>query len=167
MDQHDPVPGEVDALLELVMQIEGSGWKGRQRSALSARTDLREFFRRYCHRAAAKRQLRVSTLSFGSQLAAVELSVEAYARLWQLKIGYHDGLAAYYPGLHLTEFSIRSAFERGLEAYEFLGSAASWEERWRPETRTFHTIAVYPTTAPGLLGACQDITGALWRRWQG
>jgi hypothetical protein len=55
----------------------------------------------------------VTTLSFGSNVAAVELSVEAYRRMWQLKIGSNDALAKFYPGLHLTEASIRSAFERG------------------------------------------------------
>ena len=57
----------------------------------------------------------------------MELAIEACGRHWQLKIGYVDELAAYYPGLQLTEGSIRAAFAAGLDAYEFLGSAASWE----------------------------------------
>ncbi len=165
--QHQPMPSEVDAQLETVMAVEGSGWKGRRGSSLGARPDLRDFFRRYCHLAAAKNRLRVSTLRFGEHVAAVELSVEAYRRMWQLKIGYQESLAPFYPGLHLTEMSIRSSFERGLDAYEFLGSAAAWEERWRPETRGHRLVAVYPVTAPGLVGACQDVAGALWRRLRG
>ncbi len=164
VEQLDPRPSEVDELLELVIAVEGSGWKGRRGSALGSRADLREFFRRYCHRAAEKSRLRVSRLSFGSHVAAVELSLEAYARMWQLKIGYHEQLAPFYPGLHLTESSIRSTFERGLDAYEFLGSAAAWQEEWRPEARRYETLAVYPVTAPGVIGACQDVAGALWRR---
>ena len=165
--QHQPTPSDVDAQLEIVMAVEGSGWKGRRGSSLGARPDLRNFFRRYCHGAAAKRRLRVSTLHFGDHVAAVELSVEAYRRMWQLKIGYQESLAPYYPGLHLTEMSIRSSFERGLDAYEFLGSAAAWEERWQPDTRRHRLVAVYPLTAPGLAGACQDVAGALWRRFRG
>ena len=164
VERLSPSPSEVDASLEMVSAIEGSGWKGRRGSSLASRDDLRDFFRRYCHRAAAKRRLRVSTLKFGSDVAAVELSVEAYRRMWQLKIGYQDGLSAYYPGLQLTESSIRDAFDRGLDAYEFLGSAAAWEERWRPEPRHFQTLAVYPVTAPGLIGACRDAFDLLRRR---
>lgn len=159
-----PTPAEVDAHLETVVAIEGSGWKGRRGSSLGARADLRDFFRRYCWRASEKGRLRVSTLSFGTRTAAVELSVEAYRRLWQLKIGYQESVAQYYPGLHLTEASIRSAFAQGLESYEFLGSAAEWEERWRPEARRYRAIAVYPVTVTGLMGACGDVAGALWRR---
>jgi len=164
VEQFNPRASEVDELLELVIAVEGSGWKGRRGSAIGSRADLREFFRRYCHRAAQKGRLRVSRLSFGSHVAAVELSVEAYARMWTLKIGYHDQLAPFCPGLQLTESSIRSTFERGLDAYEFLGSAAAWQEYWRPEVRRYETLAVYPVTAPGLIGACRDVAGALWRR---
>jgi len=103
-------------------------------------------------------------LRFGTQLAAAELSVAAYGRMWQLKIGYHEAVGAYYPGLHLTAASIEEAFERGLEAYEFLGSAAPWEERWNPEVRRFHTLIAYPMTAAGLAGAGRDLVGSLLRR---
>lgn len=162
----EPTPSEVDSCLETVIAVEGSGWKGTEGSALAMRADLQDFFRRYCRRAAAKGRLRISRLSFGTHVAAVELSIEAYRRMWQLKIGYQDSLAAYYPGLHLTEASIRGAFDRGLEAYEFLGSAADWEERWRPEARRFQAVAVYPLTAAGTVGACRDVIDAGWRRWK-
>jgi len=162
----NPSRQEVDALLETLIAVEHSGWKGRRGSSLASRQDLQRFFRAYCQRAAAKRQLRVSTLSFGSQIAAVELSIDAYDRLWQLKIGYHEAVAEYYPGLHLTQHSIRTAFDRGLEAYEFLGGAESWEERWRPERRPYQTLLVYPFSASGVVGACRDFAGAMLRRAQ-
>jgi CelD/BcsL family acetyltransferase involved in cellulose biosynthesis len=162
--QITPAPAEVAACLETVTAIEDSGWKGRRGSSMAARADLRSFFLRYCGRAASKGRLRVSTLAFGAHLAAVELGVEAYGRMWQLKIGYQEALARYYPGLHLTECSIRSAFERGLDSYEFLGSSAPWEEQWRPEARQYRLVAVYPVTTNGVLGACRDAAGTLRRR---
>lgn len=159
-----PTPADVDDLLEQVVKVEGSGWKSRAASSLSRRTDLRDFFRRYSHRAAAAGRLRVATLSFGSVVAAVELSVEAYQRLWQLKIGYSEALAAYYPGLQLTEASIREAFERGLRSYEFLGSAALWEERWGPAVRSYRTLALYPYGVKSLLTGCRDLATLMWNR---
>jgi len=162
-----PAPAEVDALLEAFMAIEGSGWKGRRGSNLGSRADLRQFFRLYAHRAASQGRLQVAWLKFGSQLAAGELSVAAHGRMWQLKIGYHEAVSTYYPGLHLTAASIQEAFERGLEAYEFLGSAAAWEERWNPEVRRFRTLVAYPMTTAGLAGAGRDLVGSLLRRIQG
>jgi CelD/BcsL family acetyltransferase involved in cellulose biosynthesis len=166
MTVYVPRVAEVDNLLETVVAVEGSGWKGRAGSALKKRPDLREFFSRYSRRAAARRQLRVAILSCGSHVAAVELSVEAYRRIWQLKIGYNEALARYYPGLLLTEASLRAAFDRGLESYEFLGSAEPWEERWRPERRLCRFLAIYPFSARGVAGVCRDLAGAFWGRMQ-
>lgn len=162
--QHEPGRSDVDPLLEKVVEIEGSGWKGRRGSSIGARPDLRQFFQRYCRRAAERRTLRVSMLTFGSRVAAAELSIEAYGRMWQLKIGYDDGAAAYYPGLQLTAASIRTAFDRGLASYEFLGSAATWEEQWRPDVREYQTVAVYPVTALGLTGVCREAARVGWQR---
>lgn len=159
-----PAPGDVDTLLDTFVRVEGSGWKGQRGSALAARTELRAFFRAYCRRAAGRGRLRVTTLSFGSNVAAMEIAVEAYNRLWQLKIGYNDALARFYPGLHLTRHSIEAAFEGRLDAYEFLGSAAPWEQRWAPDERRYRLLAVYPTTAAGVITGCRDIAGAVWRR---
>jgi CelD/BcsL family acetyltransferase involved in cellulose biosynthesis len=164
--EQQPQPSQVDDVLETLITVEDSGWKGRQGSSLARRPDLREFFRRYCRRAASRGRLRVATLSFGASVAAVELSIDAFDRLWQLKIGYHEAVAQYYPGLQLTAASIRAAFERGLEAYEFLGSAEAWEERWRPQPRFYQALLVYPFNAAGVVTACKDFAGAMWRRAQ-
>jgi CelD/BcsL family acetyltransferase involved in cellulose biosynthesis len=159
-----PAVSDVDALLERFAAVEASGWKGRHGSALQVRCDLRDFFRRYARRAAAGGRLRIATLSFGSTVAAMEISVEAYDRMWQLKIGYQDALSTYYPGLQLTLGSIRHAFERGLESYEFLGSAAPWQERWKPEPRLYHLLTSYPMTLPGIRALGRDAVAALGRR---
>jgi len=106
----------------------------------------------------------VTTLSFADRVAAVELAIEACRRHWQLKIGYLDELAAYYPGLHLIHGSIRGTFDAGLEAYEFLGSAESWEQPWRPEVCEYRTIASYPLSVGGMRAACGDVASAVWRR---
>lgn len=163
ISREHPLPSDVDTLLESFIDIEDSGWKGRRGSSLASRADLREFFRRYAHRVAARGQLQVARLWFGSRVAAVELSVIAYARAWQLKIGYHESLKAYYPGLHLAAASIEAAFALGLESYEFLGSAAAWEERWRPEARSYQTLVAYPASVAGLIGLGRDLAGQVTR----
>jgi CelD/BcsL family acetyltransferase involved in cellulose biosynthesis len=159
-----PASSGVDGLLDAFAQVEASGWKGRGGSALRQRPRLLDFFRRYGRRSADRGRLRVSTLSFGTRTAAMEIAVEAYGRWWQLKIGFEEGVARYYPGLQLAEASIRAAFDRGLASYEFLGSAESWEDGWRPETRRYNLLALYPYSAGGLTGACRDVAHAAWNR---
>ena len=159
-----PAPADVDATLNAFAAIERSGWKGRNGSSLAQRPDLCGFFRRYCRRAAERGRLRVMSLSFGTSTAAMELSIEAYQRIWQLKIGFSEAFAKYYPGLQLTEASIHAAFSRQLDAYEFLGVAEPWERRWRPDERECRLVVSYPRNARGMVSACRDFAGAVVRR---
>lgn len=88
----------------------------------------------------------------------------AHRRWWQLKIGYDDELRELYPGLQLSLETIKRAFDDQLEAYEFLGSAASWERRWNTEERGHELVMFYPRTAAGLWGLAVDVCGVAARR---
>jgi CelD/BcsL family acetyltransferase involved in cellulose biosynthesis len=161
---HTPSESEVGSLLRQLVQVEGSGWKGRRGSALSSNTPLRTFFEQYSLRAAREGILRVATLRFGDEVAAMELAVVAYQRWWQLKIGYADAFAKHYPGLQLTEATLRYAFDLGLESFEFLGSPAAWETSWRPLTKGQRMAAVYPASVIGFQSLLVDFIQALQHR---
>jgi CelD/BcsL family acetyltransferase involved in cellulose biosynthesis len=160
-------PREVESFLDAFVEVEGSGWKGRRGSALKCRPALRRFFAAYCGRAAAAGRLRISLLRFGSNTVATELLVESHRRLWQLKTGFREEFARYYPGLQLTHESVKAAFARHLEYYEFLGAAEPWEEAWRPVERPYSLLGLYPFNARGVITACRDVGGAAWRRAMG
>ncbi len=140
----------VKALLAELVRVESSGWKGRRGSALAHNAPLRAFFEHYSVQAAREGILRVALLRFGETVAAAELAVVAYQRWWQLKIGYAEEFAKHYPGLQLIEGTLRYAFDHALDSFEFLGSPASWEANWRPESRRHRTAVVYPASVSGL-----------------
>jgi CelD/BcsL family acetyltransferase involved in cellulose biosynthesis len=158
-----PTPDETPALLDTVMAVEATGWKGRRGSSLLAQADLRAFFTTYALAAARAGRLRIARLWFGSRLAAAELAVVAHRRWWQLKIGYDDALGELYPGLQLTHETVKGAFDDQLEAYEFLGSAASWERRWNPEERRHELVMFYPRSVSALGGLAIDAVGVAAR----
>jgi CelD/BcsL family acetyltransferase involved in cellulose biosynthesis len=159
-----PAESEVKELFDQIVQVEGSGWKGRRGSALAHNEPLRTFFEDYSRRAAREGILRVALLRFGDSVAAAELAVVAYRRWWQLKIGYAEEFAKHYPGLQLTEGTLRYAFDNSLDSFEFLGSPASWEANWRPETRRQCMAAVYPASVSGLHALSIDVYLMLRRR---
>jgi CelD/BcsL family acetyltransferase involved in cellulose biosynthesis len=154
----------VEAPLAAFMTVEASGWKQRVGSALVTNLRLQAFFRTYCRLAADAGLLRFFFLRFGSRLAAAQIAVEAYDRLWLLKIGFDESLARCSPGFLLIAESLASAHTRGLRSYEFLGAAESWEERWRPAERPCSAVLFYPWGVRGGVGASLDVAGALWRR---
>jgi CelD/BcsL family acetyltransferase involved in cellulose biosynthesis len=161
-----PLPNEVPEALARLVQVEATGWKARRGTALATRPDLLHFFELYAGRAAARGRLRVSVLWFGDTPAAVELGIEAYGRMWGLKLAYDERLASFAPALQLVHASIGTCAANGLEAYEFLGSAESWQERWRPERRRYELTAIYPIQPRAILTAVRDVTSHVSRRLQ-
>lgn len=158
-----PSVSDVDSLFEQFVAVEASGWKGRQQSALASRSALHFFFKCYAQAAAALRILRFFLLRIGNTTVAGQLAVEVYDRLWILKIGYDETFAHCSPGLLSTSLAIEYALKRGLRSYEFLGSAESWEERWRPESREHRVLIFYPRTLKGCVVASVDMAHAAWR----
>lgn len=159
-----PSPDEVEGLLQVVMQVEASGWKGRNGSAISLRPDLRKFFSEYSRSAASAGRLRISLLWFGERVAAVQLGVVAHRKWWQLKIAYDESMGEHSPGLQLTHAVIQRAFDEDLAAFEFLGSAEAWEELWNPVEREYELAAVYPPTVTSAFALAVDVGQTAARR---
>lgn len=164
VEELDPRPHDVRQLLEMFADLERSGWKGHRGSSIGQRADLTAFFLGYCKRAAERGRLRVTRVTYGSLVAAAEIAVDVYGRRWGLKIAYREELAPYLPGLQVVHASVRAAFERKLDAYEFLGAAEDWQRRWQPAERQYRLIVVYPRSVSGLAGACRDVAGVFLGR---
>jgi CelD/BcsL family acetyltransferase involved in cellulose biosynthesis len=158
-----PRGDNVEASLKAFMSIEGSGWKQRAGSALATNPRTQAFFRTYCRLTAKAGLLRFFFLRFGSRLAAVQMAVEVYDRLWLLKIGFDESLARCSPGFLLIAESLAYAQARGLRSYEFLGAAEAWEERWRPTARPCGVVLFYPWGVRGGVSASLDVARAVWR----
>ena len=161
-----PKPEEASDALSQLVAVEASGWKARQGSALSTRPDLLRFFKIYSERAAARNRLRVSVLTFDDTAVAVELGLEAYGRSWQLKVAYDEHFAAFVPGLQLIHALIGASVAARLDAFEFLGSAEPWQERWRPQRHSYELAAIYPLRPAAMITAVQDAAAHFSRRVQ-
>lgn len=164
VEMTSPDPHAVDDALGRFVEIEGRSWKGRTRTALSCRPDLRVFFEGLARAIAGRRALRVGFLRIGQQAAAGMLAIEAYGRTWVLKIAFDERWRGCSPGVLLTVHGMRDAAARGASFYEFLGSSEPWEERWRPDRRDYCGIAVYPFRWPAMVTLGRDALKALTRR---
>jgi len=161
---HSPEPAEVEGMFAEFVRIEATGWKDRNGSSLRRRHILREFFLHYSLLASRSGILRFSFLDVDGRPIAAQLSVEYAKRLWVLKIGYDEGWSRCSPGLQLLAETMRYAFERKLDAYEFLGSDEAWLRGWITERREFRTLACYPATLSGMWGLVADSIGWLGGR---
>lgn len=156
-----PEPTEVDGMFAEFVRVEAAGWKDRNGSSLRQRHVLREFFQQYARLASRSGILRISFLDLEGRPIAAQLSVERARRLWVLKIGYDETWSRCSPGMQLLAETMRYAFERQLEAYEFLGQDEHWLRGWEGRHSEFRTIACYPVTVTGMWVLATDATAWL------
>ena len=151
-----PRPDDVERLFAEFVTVESASWKSRHGSSLKERDGLRRFFLSYATAAAQAGGLRFAALDVDGTAIAAQLSVEYAARLWVLKIGYDESWSRCSPGWQLLGETMRDAFERRLEAYEFLGSDESWLHGWITEPRDFSVLVWYPWSWRGVHGFVAD-----------
>jgi CelD/BcsL family acetyltransferase involved in cellulose biosynthesis len=166
LEELKPGPAEVREVFAQLVALEAGGWKGQAGSALAVKPALSQFFQGYVHRAAERGRLRVTRLWIGDVTAAAELAVEAYGRRWGLKLAYDEQFARWAPALQVVHASIKACTDRGLTAYEFLGSAESWQKRWKPEERRYAFTVMYPLSGRAAATAVKDLTSMLARRFR-
>ena len=94
----------------------------------------------------------------------MQIGLEHANRFWVLKIGYDEKWAKCSPGIQLTMETIRYAFDRGLEAYEFLGSDEPWLHAWARQSHSYTSIGFYPLGFCGLYGLGVDVYNHVVRK---
>jgi CelD/BcsL family acetyltransferase involved in cellulose biosynthesis len=156
-----PGPDMLDQYLEEIYQVEASGWKGRNATAMLFDERMKHFFQLYSRAACRLGTLRLCFLRINSKPAAVMLAVELFNRYWVLKIGYDEAFSSCSPGILLVHETIRHAFDNRLEAYEFLGSDAPWIHIWTEQQHPFVTARIYPFSISGQFSLGIDSTFAL------
>lgn len=159
-----PEQEELEKNFKEACVVEAQGWKGRKGSALLHNKRLLDFFRAYTASASGDNILRICLLYIAGALAAMQIGVEFAKRFWVLKIGYNEQWAKCSPGMQLTMAAIRHAFDKGLEAYEFLGSDEPWLHVWTSELHAYRSIGFYPIRPAGLYGLGIDFASYSARR---
>ncbi|MES9830444.1 MAG: GNAT family N-acetyltransferase [Candidatus Thiodiazotropha sp.] len=150
VDFYCPDQTKLNRLLEDVFQVEQANWKGRNKSAVNYRPDLKRFFTVYCRHLCQSGDLFVSTLRLNRQMIAVQLLAQHANRWWVLKIGYDERWAKFSPGMQLMFETIREAFKRNLTAFELLGTEEKWIDIWPHKTHQFTTLVYFPFNLRGL-----------------
>lgn len=163
-----PQPGELNRWLDTVFDLEARGWKGARGSAILCNPAMEHFFRSFCDHACRDGYLRLAMLSLQGNIAAVMIGAELGLRFWVFKIGYDDRWARYSPGLLMINQTVKYAFDRGLETYEFLGSNEAWIHLWsgKDNVRSKFLLAFYPYTAQGAMRLSIDGGRFLLRKFR-
>jgi CelD/BcsL family acetyltransferase involved in cellulose biosynthesis len=158
-----------EALMEKLrsaFEIEASGWKGRNATAILSNPQRREFFERYAFDAMGSSVLRLQFLYIGDRPVAAQYGVESAGAFWLLNIGYDEAYRDSSPGKLLLEESINQAKERGLARYNFLGKEEEWLSRWSTGAQNTVVLAAYRPNPHGVRAMLSDALYLLDKRRQ-
>ena len=101
-------PAAVEAFLEL----EASGWKGRQGTALRCNRGDAQFFRDMCAALAARGKLQLGSLEVGERVVAMKCNLVSGGAEFCFKSAFDEDLADFSPGVQL-EVADMARFEAG------------------------------------------------------
>jgi CelD/BcsL family acetyltransferase involved in cellulose biosynthesis len=147
-------PG-LGALVEEMLALEASGWKGREGSAiLSERADA-VFYRSLAFAAAEAGALRIALLREEQRLIAFEYCVVGSGTVFAMKVGYDEAYRRIQPGHMAAMMNIRDACaDPSLEWYDMLGNSmrlATYKLRFATDVRTVSRVRLFARTPLGLL----------------
>lgn len=146
----------VEPVLPAVYEIEASGWKGKQGSAIKQDPETLEFYNRCIRYWADQGWLRLFLLELEGKLIAFQITVLYEGTIYQIKVGYEEQYAKLSPGQVLQLQLLRWAFQNpAVNAYDMLGGggkAAGNKRKWATGVETLYTLWIFERNIGGLLG---------------
>jgi CelD/BcsL family acetyltransferase involved in cellulose biosynthesis len=133
--------------------VEASGWKGVEGTAIKNDPEAELFYGRVAAAAAQDHSLYLFSLRHDGRMIAFSLSIACGKTLFQLKTGYDQaGSARFSPGTLLHWEILQHLYDaRTFEIFNLLGACAEWKTEWLGEHRQFRWMKIYPDTWRGRL----------------
>ena len=152
------------AAVELFLQLEASGWKGRAGTAMACDPATTAFFREVCRRFGAAGRLELRSLDVPDGPVAMEMALHAGGGAFHLKTAHDERYRAHVPGiLAMVDYADRFAGESIAFRDVCTGGPSEMEARVWPGRRALCTV-VAPFASPVSRGLVAAVTSAQERR---
>jgi CelD/BcsL family acetyltransferase involved in cellulose biosynthesis len=123
------------ALLQCFYDLESSGWKGRQKTAIQCDPKVRAFYDDLARVAQRFGYLALYFLEHNGTPIAGTFGLTYRGRHFSLKGGTNASYNAFGPGHLLHDLLLRDCAERGLIEFDLLGHREDWKRRWTTQFR--------------------------------
>jgi CelD/BcsL family acetyltransferase involved in cellulose biosynthesis len=145
-------PGSLDAALDDAFRIEGSGWKGREGTAIADRAEEERFQRLLARWADSRGWLRLWFLRLDGRPIAFRLGIEANGVFNSFKIGYLEDYAAQSPGKVLEATVIESLHRGDCRRFDYAGDMSAHKDRFATGSRELLELSTFPASLRGRAG---------------
>jgi CelD/BcsL family acetyltransferase involved in cellulose biosynthesis len=129
--------------LRIGLQIEQSGWKGEEKTAILSDAKAGPFYLGLAREAAQRGYLRLYFLKSAGKAIAFHFSVVLQGVYLFLKPGYDERYKEYSPGHLLVEDVLKDCIAEGLQEFDFLAEDLAWKREWTETVRPHSTIYLF------------------------
>lgn len=140
----------LEDLLSEGFRIEQSGWKGANGTAINSNSRTQRFYRDIARWASERGWLKLAFLRLDGRAIAFDLCLDANRVHFLLKTGFDHDYQKFGPGLILRSAMLERAFSGPIDRYEFLGTIAGTNNRWKLDwTDRYHErmrLQAFPPT---------------------
>jgi CelD/BcsL family acetyltransferase involved in cellulose biosynthesis len=137
----------VSAALPKFYQLEASGWKGVQGTAVVQQPAVKRLYDEIAVRACGDVRLALLTVA-GTPIAAQVLRL-CGRTLFMLKIAYDEAYGLFAPGQLLTARVVQYGIQQGIEGLDFLADNAPWKEVWATGFVRHRRLLLFAPTLAG------------------
>ena len=121
--------------LQRFYQLEASGWKGRERSAINSAPSTRKFYDEIAESAARFGYLALYFLEWNGELLAAHFALLYRGRCYSPKVAYNEKFDRFAPGHLIVEEILRDCAARGMKVFDITGPDDEWKVKWTAEAR--------------------------------
>lgn len=137
VEHFDPVA------LQVFYDLEQSGWKGREGSAIACNQQMRRFYDEITQGAGRFGYLSLYFLESNGHVVGSHLGLTYRGCYFVPKLAYNEDYKRYAPG-HLTVRAVLGdCAKRGLSEFDFLGPWMEWKGEWTSKTRPLFDCYIF------------------------
>jgi CelD/BcsL family acetyltransferase involved in cellulose biosynthesis len=139
------------AALACFYDLEASGWKGAEGTAIKCDPQTLAFYNAIAAAAAEQSYLSLDFLELNGTPIAAHFAFNFHGRYLLAKAAYDESFRRYGPGQLLVDSVLGETEQRGLTEFDFVGPATWDESRWASARRTSYRVFIFRKNLYGRL----------------
>ena len=129
--------------LKKFYDLEASGWKGAEGTAIQCHPSTRQFYHAVAQAAARDGYLSLDFLELNGKPIAGHFGFNLRGRYFLAKAGYDEAFRRHGPGQLLVSEILGETPQRRLREFDFVGPATWDESRWASARRTNYRVFIF------------------------
>jgi CelD/BcsL family acetyltransferase involved in cellulose biosynthesis len=130
-------------VLQSFYDLERSGWKGKEGTAIGCSEQTRQFYDEIARNGERFGYLSLFFLDFNGHPVAAQFGLTHAGRYFMPKLAFDENYRKYGPGHLLIHEIMRDCVEHAILEYDFTGPWAEYKAKWTSVNRSHFTLWVF------------------------